>query len=154
MIRIIEGKLSDLNKERILSNLKRKRNYKCRVHDEIRDFFIKTLYIIEEGLEFVDKELRVVGGDIDIVAKKGQVFYLIEVKTSLSRYPTHTESQAYQLVRQMEGLNHIISMFTNKVVDTSLVIIEYVRDKERLMIKKIDKSRQVKGIREISLKVD
>lgn len=131
--------------------LKRKKNYKCKIHDKVRDFLIKNLYIIDEGLEFIEKELRVVGGDVDIVAKKGKIFYLIEVKTRLSRNYADTTDQIAQLLIQMKGLNHIISMFTNEEVTISLMVAEYVRDKGELIVKNISKSGKINEVRSIGV---
>ena len=103
-----------LDKALELLSLKHRKNYKCRMHDQVRDFFIKNLEIINEGLEFIEKELRIVGGDVDIVAKDKESFYFIEVKTRLSRNLPSSKEQIKQLFKQKEGLQHIVSIFTNK----------------------------------------
>jgi len=154
-------RLKDTNKEirqlgeEIASiTLKRRKNYKCRLHDKVRAFFIKNLDVISEGLEFIEKELRIVGGDIDIVARKGQTFYLIEIRTKLSHSKMGIKNKIAQLLGHMEGLNYIISTFTNEEISMKLVFVEYVRDKEKLIVRYISNSGEIENIRRLDLKVD
>ncbi len=153
MIKIID-KISDSDMAQVLSILKRKKNYKNRVHNEVRDFVIKNLNIITEGLHFVDKELRVAGGDIDIVAKKGQTFYLVEIKTRLIRHNADTKGNIAQLLGHMQGLNYTLSLFTNCKVNIKLVLVEYARDVGKFAIKYISNSGKIEGTKKIDLKVD
>lgn len=144
------NKTGVLDKALAFLSSKHKKNYKCKIHNKVRDFFIKNLDIVGSGLKFVEKELRVVGGDIDIVAKRGRIFYLIEVKTMLSSSIGSRKEQVKQLLRQRKGLKHIISIFTDKKVIIRLIIVEYVRDTGKVIVKNISNSR----IRKFNLKVD
>lgn len=135
-------------------SLKHRKNYKCRIHDNVRDFFIKNLELINEGLGFIEKELRIVGGDVDIVAKDKEAFYFIEVKTRLSRNLRGDKEQIRQLLKQKDGLQHIISMFTNKKLNIKLIVVEYVRDVNRAVVKYINDFGKIESIKELDLKVD
>ena len=138
-----------LDKAISLLSSKHKRNYKCKIHDKVRGFFIKNLELVGEGLEFVEKELRVVGGDINIVAKRGQIFYLIEVKTKLSSSLGSRKEQIRQLLIQRRGLKYIISTFTDKEVSIGLIMVEYKRDTGNVMVRNISNSK----IKRFNLKV-
>ncbi len=154
MISIVNNKISDTDKALILSNLERKKNYKGRIHDEARNFFIKNLEIIGEGLEFLDKELRVAGGDVDIIAKKDQIFYLIEIKTRLSRNYVDIKRCIEQLTDQMKGIKYIISLFKNEDVKIKLILVDYVRDLGKTIVRYLSNSGEIEQIREMNLKAD
>ena len=149
----INTKTGVLDKALDLINFKRKRNYKCRIHDEARDFFIENLHLIKKGLIFLDKELRIVGGAIDIVAKENNVFYFIEVKTALSKH-TKPGMGCGQLLQQKEGLQHIVSMFTDKRPNIKLMLVEYIRDIRKVLVKSVNDSGKVVNVREFFLKGD
>tara|TARA_Y100000031_G_C8195231_1_gene373377 strand:+ start:359 stop:733 length:375 start_codon:yes stop_codon:yes gene_type:complete len=124
------------------------------VHNQVRDFFIENLEVINEGLEFIEKELRIVGGDIDIVAKDKEAFYLIEVKTRLSKYKRSSKGPLRQLLKQKAGLRRIISIFTNEKLNLKLIIIEYVRDRSKVLVKYINSSGAIERTKDLNLKVD
>ncbi len=124
------------------------------MHNQVRDFFIENLEVINEGLEFIEKELRIVGGDIDIVAKDKEAFYLIEVKTRLSKYKRSSKGPLRQLLKQKAGLRRIISIFTNEKLNLKLIIIEYVRDRSKVLVKYINSSGAIERTKDLNLKVD
>jgi len=150
--KIIRQLSKKLSLEMASACLKQERNHKCKVHDKARDFLIDNLDVINKGLKFVEKELRVVGGDIDIVAKKGDSFYLIEVKTRLSCNTIGSEDPIKQLLRQIKGINHITSMFTNKVANIKLIVVEYIRDKKEAIVRNISDSGKIERTRKIKFK--
>ncbi len=157
MISNINSKVHGLEKGLNFLSSKYKRNYKGMIHDEVRDSFIKNLESIKEGLEFVEKELRVVGGTIDIVAKNknNEEFCFIEVKTGLSRYYTKSNKEnAKQLLKQKEGLEHTVSIFTNKKVNIKLILVEYMRDTKKVVVTSFNDSGKIENTKEFILKDD
>ncbi|MDP7180207.1 MAG: YraN family protein [Candidatus Woesearchaeota archaeon] len=144
-----------LDKALAVLNSKRQKNHNGKVHDEVRDYFIDNLHIIKEGLKFLEKELRVVGGDVDIVAKDDKNFYLIEVKTQLSRYNIRGNQNAIaQLLKQKKGLERMVSMFTNKKLHLKLIFIKYERDTKRIQVNFVNGHGKVERSVRFNLRVD
>lgn len=140
-----------LDKALDLLNSKRK-NYNQKIHDNVRDYIMNNLWIIDNGLVPLEKELRVMGGSVDIVAKDDK-FYLIEVKTRLSRNSSRsTGVEAGQLLRQKAGIRHSISLLTGQKPAIKLILAEYIRDTRRMIINVVEGSGKMKLIKEISLK--
>lgn len=131
-----------------------KRNIRGMIHDEIRDFLITKLDVIKEGLKFVTKELRVEGGCVDIVAKDKEAFYFIELETMLSKNLSKDKRKGEQLIKQREGLQYVISTFTNKKVDIKLILVEYLRDKHIALVKTVSDTGNIENIKEVCLKGD
>ncbi len=150
----IKTKENALDKAIAILNSKYKRNRKQKVHDEIRDYIIKNLDVIRTGLIFVEKELRVIGGYIDIVAKDKNSFYLIELKTTLSQYSIGAKEGIRQLLKQKKGLKHILSLFTNKKINIRLILLQYTRDTKKLLVKELDDSGKSKLVKKISISGD
>ena len=147
--------IGDLNKALDYLSLKKRKNLNGLIHDQVRDFFINNLKIIDKRLEFVDSELRTVGGTIDIIAKdKENIFYLIEVKTSLSKYPIGNIGPINQLLTQQKGLQYTFSLFTNIKLNLKLIVVEYVRDKKLALITFASGSGKIERLSEIDLDVD
>ena len=153
MIQNKSPKTNALDKALNLLSSKHRRNYKQKLHEEVRNYIIKNLGLIKRGLEFVEKELRVFGGYIDIVAKDDRSFYLIELKTCLSKYfSKDIKWKAKQLLKQKNGLQHVASLFLDKELDIKLLLVEYLRDIKKLQIKTIDDSGNITELSEVLLR--
>jgi hypothetical protein len=88
------------------------------------------------------------------VAKDKEAFYLIEVKTRLSKYKRSSKGPLRQLLKQKAGLRRIISIFTNEKLNLKLIIIEYVRDRSKVLVKYINSSGAIERTKDLNLKVD
>lgn len=132
-----------------------RKNYKVKIHDKVRDFFAKNLDLIKPGLKYITKELRIVGGWVDIVAKDNDKFCFIEVKTLISKYyGMYNQKKSHQLLKQKNGIEYIISTFTGHSVDIKLLFIQYLRDKRIAVISTVDNDGRISAEKYISLEDD
>ena len=132
-----------------------RRNYKQKVHDEVRDYIANNLNVLYPNLILMHKELRVVGGYIDIVAKDNEFFYLIEIKTRKSKKQTRNpRSWTEQLLKQKDGLKYILSLFTKEDIPLKLILVESVRKDNEIIINQIDEAGNWTLIKNILLNGD
>lgn len=89
------------------------------------------------------------GSYIGIIAKDNSFFYLIEVKTMMSKYNISRKWTAKQLLKQKEGLKRVVALFSDKPIQIKLILIEYIRDINKLLIKSIDDSGKIINFKEI-----
>lgn len=64
-------------------------------HDETRDYLAANPNLLIEGSELVQKEFKVVKGQVDILLKKGNIFYFVEVKHKGSLYSARQQLSRY-----------------------------------------------------------
>ncbi len=64
-------------------------------HNEARDYLAENPHLLIEGSELVQVEFKVVKGQVDILLKKGDVFYFVEVKHGGSLYSARQQLSRY-----------------------------------------------------------
>ncbi len=79
-------------------------------HNEARDYFAKNPNLLIEGSKLIQKEFVVVKGRVDILLKKDNIFYLIEVKKRGSLYEARKQLRSYGSM--FERFNNIFSKET------------------------------------------
>ena len=64
-------------------------------HNEARDYLAENPDLLIEGSDLVQVEFKVVKGQVDILLKKGDVFYFVEVKYGGSLYSARQQLSRY-----------------------------------------------------------
>ena len=88
-------------------------------HNEARDYLAENPDLLIEGAELVQTEFRVVKGQVDILLKKGNIFYFVEVKHNGSLYSAR--QQLFSYGRMFERFS---SLFQDKKLKYIVVKIQ------------------------------
>ncbi len=76
-------------------------------------------YLVSNGWKIVEKNYRTPFGEIDIIARKGDVLAFIEVKTRLSDY-YGTPSEAVNYARKQRYISGAKYYFTNREIELTV----------------------------------
>ncbi len=103
-------------------------------HNEARDYIAENPNLLIEGAELVQKEFKVVKGQVDILLKKQNIFYLVEVKHNGSLYAAR--QQLFRYGRMFERFNPLfqdkqlkyIVVKVQKYLGTDIYVYENLED--------------------------